>query len=553
MNLRKYIFLALALGSLLSCTDDKNKVDFVLDENKIEVEAAGGVEKIRLNASERWIASTDNPWISISPANGVGSVDCEFRIDSALTVEPRRGVVRIQNLVTNEEQELVIEQAGFPYEITVAKSEVEVENYDRQENRYFDVVVKSNVDFDVALPEDAEWLSNDDYKLSLDRGVRPREVKVRFKWKINTTNAERLAKVEFKPKQSVELSQQDVLNVKQEAADPIIPDTRSGDSIAILNIARSLGTLASWESSEPMDMWDAVTLWDETMDGCTPDKVGRVKRVEFTMFNIKETLPFEVRYLTAADELYFFGNSNTFLLNIDLGDDITELTQLRRLTIGSYGLISIPESFKKLENLEYLNLCANNFQKVPAVLKKENFPKLRALVLNANQRSVVRDLSNTTKTNIGGFSDEASFPKHLLMWDKLDTLILSVNYLQGELPSLEDDPDFPTWTAEEIESCDTLPRALIGTPKVLPTTKQFSINLNRLSGNIPFWLMYHPMLDWWVPYSLVFPQEGRAADGTQAGFDNEPASLRDYYYKEPFYVNKKLANEVIEDEYDENE
>ena len=222
MNLRKYIFLALALGSLLSCTDDKNKVDFVLDENKIEVEAAGGVEKIRLNASERWIASTDNPWISISPANGVGSVDCEFRIDSALTVEPRRGVVRIQNLVTNEEQELVIEQAGFPYEITVAKSEVEVENYDRQENRYFDVVVKSNVDFDVALPEDAEWLSNDDYKLSLDRGVRPREVKVRFKWKINTTNAERLAKVEFKPKQSVELSQQDVLNVKQEAADPII-------------------------------------------------------------------------------------------------------------------------------------------------------------------------------------------------------------------------------------------------------------------------------------------------------------------------------------------
>ena len=506
MNLRKYIYLALALGSLLSCTDDKNKVDFVLDENKIEVEAAGGVEKIRLNASERWIASTDNPWISISPANGVGSVDCEFRIDSALTVEPRRGVVRIQNLVTNEEQELVIEQAGFPYEITVAKSEVEVENYDRQENRYFDVVVKSNVDFDVALPEDAEWLSNDDYKLSLDRGVRPREVKVRFKWKINTTNAERLAKVEFKPKQSVELSQQDVLNVKQEAADPIIPDTRSGDSIAILNIARSLGTLASWESSEPMDMWDAVTLWDETMDGCTPDKVGRVKRVEFTMFNIKETLPFEVRYLTAADELYFFGNSNTFLLNIELGDDITELTQLRRLTIGSYGLISIPESFKKLENLEYLNLCANNFQKVPAVLKKENFPKLRALVLNANQRSVVRDLSNTTKTNIGGFSDEASFPKHLLMWDKLDTLILSVNYLQGELPSLEDDPDFPTWTAEEIESCDTLPRALIGTPKVLPTTKQLSINLNRLSGNIPFWLMYHPMLDWWAPYSLVFPQ-----------------------------------------------
>ncbi len=553
MNLRKYIFLAFALGALLSCTDDKQRVDFVLEENKIEVEAVGGVEKIKLNASERWIASTDNPWISISPANGVGSVECEFRIDSALTVEPRRGVVRIQNLATNEEQELVVEQKGFPYGITVAKAEVAVENYDRPENRFFDVTIKSNINFDVAIPEDAEWLTNDDYKLSLDRGVRPREVKVRFKWNINTTTEERLAKVEFLPKQSVELAQQDVLNVTQEAAEKIIPDTRAGDSIALLNIARSLGTLSSWESSEPMDMWPYITLWDESMDDCTPEKVGRVKRAEFTMFRTKESLPFEVRYLTAADELYFFGNTNTFLLNIELGDEITELTQLRRLTIGSYGLISIPDSFVKLQNLVHLDLCANNFQTVPAVLNKENFPNLRSLVLNANQRSVVYDLSNTTKTNIGGFQDEEVFPKRLLMWDKLDTLILSVNYLHGELPDLMDDPDFPKWTEADIESCDTLPRALIGTPKVLPTTKQFSINLNRLSGDAPFWLLYHPMLDWWTPYSLVFPQEGRAADGTQAGFDNEPASLRDYYYKEPYYVNKKQANMVLEGETEENE
>ena len=41
MNLRKYIFLAFALGALFSCADDNN-VDFVLDENKIEVEATGG-------------------------------------------------------------------------------------------------------------------------------------------------------------------------------------------------------------------------------------------------------------------------------------------------------------------------------------------------------------------------------------------------------------------------------------------------------------------------------------------------------------------------------
>jgi hypothetical protein len=195
------------------------------------------------------------------------------------------------------------------------------------------------------------------------------------------------------------------------------------------------------------------------------------------MFRTQESLPFEVRYLTAADELSFFGNTNTFLLDIELGEDITHLTQLRRLTIGSYGLISLPDSFVNMQGLEYLNLCANNFQSVPAILSKENFPNLRSLVLNANQRRVVYDLSNTTKTNIGGFSDEKEFPKRLLMWDNLDTLILSVNYLQGELPDLMDDPDFPKWTKEDINSCDTLPEILIGTPKSCHVQSSFQSTL----------------------------------------------------------------------------
>lgn len=536
MNLRRYIVIVCALCGFWACSDDNTSVDFALEQETLRMTAVGGTEKVKINVAERWIASTDNPWITVSPANGVGTTLCEFHIDSALNAEARRGVVRIQNLETNEERELVVEQEGFPYGITIENADVDVENYARPEKRYFDVVIKTNVDFEVEIPADAEWLANDDYKLKLDRGNRPREVKVRFKWNINTSAEERLAAVNFKPKSNVSLERQDVLNVVQAAADPIIPDTRAGDSIAVLNIARKLGTLSSWESSEPMDLWSTVVLWDEAMDGCTPEKVGRIKRAEFTMFSIKETLPFEVRYLTAADELYFFGNTNTFLLNIELGDDISNLTQLRRLTIGSYGLISLPESLKNLKNLEYLNICANNFQRLPEVLTRANFPKLRSLVMNANQRNVIYDLSNTTKTNVGGFQDEVPFPEHLLKWNELDTLILSVNYLSGELPSME---NHEKWSAEEVNACDTLPSILIGLPKVLPTTKQFSINLNRLSGKLPDWLLYHPALDWWTPYSLVFPQEGRDAAGTQAGFDNEPVNLK-YYYKH--YVNKKQAN-----------
>lgn len=535
MRIRLYTILALALFIGTACSDDKGVEGISFEQAVIRAEAVGGSHKVQLNSSDRWIASTDNPWITILPANGVGSTMCEFHIDSALTVEPRRGVVNIRNLATNEVCEMVVEQEGFPYGITLKDAEVAVDSYRSPESRYFDVTVNTNIDFDVNIPEGAEWLSNDDYRVVLNRGERPRDVKIRFKWKINTTDEERLAQVSFSPKRDVELSQQDKLSVRQAGAEPIIPDTRAGDSIAVLNIARKINTLSSWESSDPMDMWDNVTLWDETMEGCTPENKGRVRSAQFVLFNTKETIPFEVRYLTAAEELYFFGNSNTFLLNIELGDDISELTQLKRLTIGSYGLISVPQSLSKLKNLEYLNLCANNFQTIPTVLSAENFPKLKALVLNANQRNTIYDLSNTSRENYGGFSDEPSFPEHLLCWNELDTLVLSVNYLSGELPSMD---YLEKWTAEEVNACDTLPEILIGKPKVMPTTKLLAINLNRLSGTIPDWLLYHPMLDWWIPFSLVFPQEGRDAEGRQAGFDNEPVNLN-YYYEH--YTKKKLA------------
>ena len=543
MKQKIYILLALAFA-VVSCGKDTTVLELSVETNNIEMEAVGGVKKVRVTANDRWIASTDNPWITISPANGIGEVTCEFKIDSALTVSSRRGVVRIQDLNTWEEKEIVVEQKGFPYSIEVSNVDVNIDNYDVLKNRYFDVKVKSNVAFTVDIPADAqEWLSVEEYSLNLNRGVRPREVKVRFKWDINSLSEERLAAVKFLPKSDVEMSRADIMSVRQQAADPIIPDTRAGDSIALLCIERALNTLSSFDTSVPMTQWSGVVLWDETMADYTPEKEGRVKSVQFTMFNTSEKLPFEVRYLTAADELYFFGNTNTFLRNLELGDDISNLTQLRRLTVGSYGLVSLPESLANLKNLEYLNVCSNNFQTVPDVLTKENFPNLRSLVLNANQRNVVYDLSNTTRTNVGGFIDEPKFPVDLIKWD-LDTLVLSVNYLSGKLPDFEDDPSVPCYTEQDLIEADTLPRFLVDNniKKVMPSTKRFAINYNRLSGKLPDWLLYHPALDWWVPYSLVFPQEGRAADGTAAMFDNEPLNLN-YYYE--VYPNKKQADEYL--------
>ena len=529
MRIKLYILL-ITVALLGSCTTDNSDNHFTTDGVEIQIGPEGGIAKHRIASEERWIASTDNPWITVSPANGRGSADCKFIIDSALTAEPRRGVVRIQNLATWQQKEIVIEQQGFPYAIEVVGKEQSLSNYDRPEKRYFDITVKSNVAFDIDIPDNAGWLNYERYDFTPDRGLRPRQVNIRFKWDINTSPRERMAEVMFRPKSNIDLSQQDALNVKQGAAEPIEEGTRAGDSVALLCISRSLQMLSSWDASESMKMWNNVTLWDESMEGCTPEKVGRVKRARFYMFGTKESLPYEVRYLTAAEELEFFGNVNTFLLDLDMGESVSELTQLKRLTVGAYGLSTLPQSFANLKSLEYLNLGSNNFQAVPEVLTKENFPALRTLILNANQRSIISDLSNTVRTDLGGFIDEPEFPTDLVKWG-LDTLVLSVNYLQGQIPTFEDDPEVPYYTQEEIDAVDSLPQILVDRriKKVMPTTKFFAINLNRLSGTLPDWLLYHPAFDIWLPYSFIFPQEGRDRNGNQAIFSNEPPSLQYYY------------------------
>ena len=557
MKQMKYIVLAAVL-MLGACTPDQKQVEFNVATDAIEMKAVGGVETIRIEAAEAWTASTDAPWITISPTNGRGSAECQIIVDSALLAEPREAEVKIETNATGDEdpkvKRIAITQEGYPYIIELEEPVVDLECYDEFDKRYFEVTVRSNVLFDVKIPDNVTWLTHKRYTQNLNRKMRPREVTIRFDWGINSRDTIRVADIQFVPKSAQEMDRQDVLTVRQEAAVPIKENTREGDSVALLAIYRTLRATAAWDSSQSMESWSGVTLWEEGEEGCTPENMGRVKKAHFAMFYTKESLPYEVRFLTAAEELSFFGNANTFLLDLDEGESIGYLAEnLKRLTIGAYGLSSLGNNITKLKNLEYLDIGSNNFQSIPDVLTKENFPKLRTLIMNACQRSYITDLSNNIKKNLGGFMNEEEFPVDLIKWD-LDTLVLSVNYLHGTLPTFEDDPSIPVYTQEDIANSknkkgqDTLPQILVERQikKVMPSTKRFAINLNRLSGELPEWLLYHPALDLWYPFSLVIPQEGRWSDGSYAGFSNAPSNLN-YYYEH--YVNKE--NLYIESDEDE--
>lgn len=538
LNIISVILAVLALSACQQEEDIAFGVEVGTEDGNIAIGPEGGLKTIMVSAQDEWVAVTEDPWIMVSPANGRGSQECQVSIDSTILNVGRTGAIRFQNLVNGDKKDFKVMQKGFDYQIVLDETSVEIEDFAEFESRSFDVEVLSNVDFDIVLSdEDQKWLSYKKPELVLDRGSRPRKVMVRFDWKVNSRDSQRAAKVEFKPLEQVDLARHDTLSVIQKGALPIPANTAAGDSLALLAINRALGSYVEWNTAEKMEHWNNVKVWN---DG--PDK-GRVRYVQFFIFNTQEALPYEVQYLTAAEEIVFYSNANQFLKSLDTGEYITKLTQLKRLTIGAYGLTSLHPDFVNLKNLEYLDLSSNCFQNIPDILTPENFPNLHSLILNANQRNTVYDLSNDTRENIGGFVDDKGLRrfKEILKWDNLDTLRLSVNYLQGELPDMKYE-GLDEWTFEELKDSlatglTDLPKELVGLPKVLPNATFFAINFNRFTGKIPDWILYHPKLDLWVPYQLIFAQEGKTKEGKNAGFTNEPTSL-DYYYG--IYANKKF-------------
>lgn len=542
MKMNRIIFLIAVIAAAVSCRQEP-VVEFGVDEKSFALGAEGGERTFNVSASGSWVAMTESPWITVSPANGRGSQECSIKVDSTLAFEQRTGVVRIQNLDdATEKMDFEVVQNGFEYQLILKDNRKDVEDYAGFDDRHFEVKVKTNVDFDVVLPKESEaWLSYTKSDLNLDRGARPRESVIRFDWKVNSRDVERVADVVFQPKEDVQMGRHDGLKVVQKAALPIPVGTAEGDSLAVLAVSRALGMFNEFDTSEKMEHWSNVKVWK---DG--PDK-GRIKYVQFFMFKTKEEIPFEIQYLTAAEEIVVYSNANHFLHSLSTGEHITRLTNLKRLTIGAYGLTELHPDFVNLKNLEYLDISSNCFEEIPEILTPENFPKLHTLVMAACQRYTIYDLSNDKRENVGGFiADDLREDKgmrslkRLLKWNNLDTLRLSVNYLQGELPDMKNE-GLPTWTFNELKDSlatglTELPVELQNVPKVLPNAKFFAINFNRFTGMLPEWLLKHPNLDLWAPYSLVFQQEGKSRDGVNAGFENEPTSL-DSYYK--LYPNKK--------------
>lgn len=639
--------LILCAGLVVSCKDDDEPGipgGLALDKTEIAIGPEGGTERVQVTSSTNWVSSVSAPWVSVSPANGFGSVASVLTVDSTLENTARTLEVRYTPQ-GQQPQTLTVTQFGFGKQILIKEAEVELESSANYDERVVDVTIQTNVQFRIDMDnigysfeegdptgDDAAetetqrtgWIDlernqsetpvGDDL---LDRGARPRTVKVRFRWEMNTVPYTRVAKIDLLPlglegdETLVDADGNPIdkvtLTVTQTAA-PKIEDNRAGDSLAIIMICEKAQTMVSYSSAENMRNWDGVTLWERTdeVDGeqVPSEWVGRVRSVSFMGPNIQEgeSFPRELRYLKYLETLSIASNTNRQTREMHLGDELLELKHLKELSISSYGLIDLPEDFKKLggevddsyAGLEALTLSSNNFENLSdftGIITKENFPKLEYLDLSGCRRTdALSDLSTISgfeyngtpiglRSNISTDSNEKQALIDLLTWEKLRYLSLSYGFMQGSLPTDEemvaalkaagqnpyyDADDFfdsnknaehdVWWNKLSKDTCQWLlsdkeVSFMLGEqeikakgteiPRVLPFTRAFSINLNFLTGPLPKWLLFHPYLAEWNPGQMIFNQQEKGKTSDGVTVGFDGVGQSPYDFDYTYYYGNK--------------
>ena len=526
--------------------EDENAVGFSLDKSELTFAAEGGADVVLVESNESWTVSVTEPWLSVSPASGTGAAACHVVVDSSLVNEMRTASIRFVPS-TKPAVNVTVNQMGYGKMIVPENSEIWVESSAKMEERFFETTVTTNVKFGVEvdyLGAEQEWLTSENVTVELDKGARPRTAKLRFEWKMNTVPEQRVAEIKLIPEgEGAELVEPAVISVYQKPALKI-EDNRAGDSIALVVIYERMNCWSdAWDTSENLQYWEGVELWEASdKDLPAPEAVGRVRAVQYSFLNTKETIPSEIRHLKYLESLAISSNVNTMLLNIDLGSEICELEHLKYLTLFSYGLVSLPDDFVKLgKSLVALDLSANNFAEIPAMLTQENFPELKSLSFVASRRWQTTDLRKKDeykdKDGLGlhvNVTTDNAF-RRLLLWENLEELAFSNCYLEGVIPDFKvGEEGVVAYTQKDVEAWggDTIQYlADNALPKILPNCTMLRLNLNFLNGNLPDWLLYHPHFMDWAPDLLIFNQQekGLNSAGEAVRFDNEPKTF-DYYY-----------------------
>lgn len=524
-----WAIVALTLLSLASCRDDDDDAvnSFSVDQTEMQFSNNGGTIELKVATGQTWTAEAEDDWCMVSPATGVGSGVCVIKADSSYLYKERTGRVIFYS-DKGDLAEVLIKQYGYEPTIDFTEAEVPVPSYAAPEKAYVDVEAIANVPFEVVIPEEAKaWLTLDGGSTYTPSTTIPRKQKFRFKFKTYTDfDADRIAEVQFNQKSastraSGETSMLNkIVKITQEKAPVIIP-SREGDSLAVLAITRVINGGMGFSTSRPITHWDNIVVEERTYDyknpitGVTIKDSTELRVVGFrlSMIDTDESIPYQIKYLTELETFAAIANSNAYRKKIALGAEITTLTKLKSISLMGYGIQTLPAEMANMQSLEELDLNGNTILSLESIkdvllgLKD----KLKYLDIGGNRVSgsvmnLSTDIPRDEKLETIGLGGDLTKYDWLFRDMKaLEELHMSYNYFYGSIPDLDDVKD-----------------------GILPNMKYLTLNLNRLTGKVPNWILYHKYLACWNPFLLLFNQEGYDNKGTLAGFTNAPTKFSEF-------------------------
>lgn len=515
--------LLLLAGILASCSDNSSTTPFATDVTRLDFNADGGKQSVSLSADGEWTVTSNVEWCLVSPTNGNSSTVCEVRVDSSYLYSRREAYLNFH--CGSQTRQVAISQLGYEKVILLDRDEIEVPDFTDYESLFEYVNVQTNVQYEVLVEypdaSSTDWLSatkeSQPQVQSIPRGGR---VRIDYGMYLDSKR-DREATVIFRQtdarpgEQPVETR----LHFRQTKAQEIIP-SREGDSLALLALSRIMRIATNWDTSQSMIYWPNVDMEDITYYNTRLGREvtePRVVGVSFAMFETSEGIPYHVRYLDQLRTFVLTANGNAHLKDIDLGDNITYLPHLRSLSLIGYGISRLPERMKEMDKLRELELSGNNLTEIPidiiTALDKKSLEYIN--LANNRKRDVFGNLyANATERASLGIHGE--LPAALFTLKKVRYIGLSYNYLEGSIPDM----------GYDASKYSTFEEKVANNP-VMPQLEQLSINLNFFSGDMPDWLLYHPNLRCWDPYTLVFNQYERSRDsrGQNTGFTNEPSTV----------------------------
>ena len=500
----------------------KQKDALTVTASKFEVGAEGGEVKIEVKANidfEYAIDESAKEWIKYEGTRAMKTSTLTFSVAENDDTEKREGKIAIKSGEFNEV--VTIYQAGSEPSIVISQNEYVVSS----DGETISVEVSSNVDVEIEMPADADWISENTTRATSTNTYR-------FDIQPNEDYDQRSAEIKFTNKEN---GLSEVVVIKQMQKDAIVlakSEYEFGVDGGNLDFEIQTNVDVTVTISDNATDWiqqvmtrglEAKALYfnvaacsaEEDREGTITISGGNATQtITVKQSGLKEILEKErealIAFYNATDgdnwtcndnwcsdkpvsEWYGITVENGNVTNIDLhynnlsGSiplEIVKLTNLVSLNIAENKLVgSIPSDIGNLRNLIYLQLCDNFLSgNIPESIYQ--IPTLTLLHLSRNK------LSGEIPESLGDclalenlYLDEneltGGIPANLSKIPNLKVLHLGNNKLFGEIPSaLGDCPVLENLFLYDNELTGKLPEEIIN----IHTLKQLRIQNNKLNG-----------------------------------------------------------------------